>query len=469
MPPSVALLLWLVFVVGLLRFDPARDKRTSLALWVPVVWMFIVASRLPSQWIGGGQIATVSQALEEGNGLDRAIFASLIILSFAILLRRSFNWGGFVARNLLLAAFLLFALTSAMWSDFPFIAFKRWFRDLGNYLIIVVILSDTDPLEALRTVLRRLCFLLVPLSILLIRYFLDIGRQYEAWSGKIMYVGATTGKNMLGVVCLISGLFFFWDTVSRWPDRKGYRTKRIIIVNLLLLGMTLWLLNLSNSATSKICLTLGCLVVAVARLRSIKRNPGILKTLIPVALCVYMILQFGFGINGEIASMVGRNGNLTGRTDLWKILLDMHTNPLLGTGYESFWLGPRLAVVWEKFGSYGINEAHNGYLEVYLSLGLIGLSLLCLFLIASYRSVSRALSSGSTTASLSLALWTVTVFYNVTEAAFKIHPMWLVFLLGVISVPGHAKEQPQNEASSIRQYHRDSVSTLALEPTGLRR
>lgn len=442
MPPTVALFLWFIFVLGLLRFDPARDKRTSLALWVPVVWMFIVASRLPSQWLGGGQIATVSQALEEGNATDRVIFAALIILSFLILLMRSFNWGGFVARNFFLAAFLLFALTSVMWSDFPFIAFKRWFRDLGDYLVILVVISDPHPLEALRTLFRRLCFLVVPLSILLIKYFLNLGRQYEGWSGNTMFVGATTSKNMLGVACLVSGIYFFWDTLSRWADRKQRRTKRIIYVNLLLLGMTVWLLILSDSATSRVCLVLGCLVMVACRMRLIKRNPAILKTLIPVVLSAYLILQFGFGINGEMAGMVGRNANLTGRTDLWKVLLGMHTNPLLGTGYESFWLGPRLAYVWQSYGSWGINEAHNGYLEVYISLGLVGLGLIAMILIASYRSIGKALTSGLSLAPLGLGLFTVLIFYNVTESAFRCSQlMWVIFLLGAIAVSQRVEER----------------------------
>jgi len=47
MPPSLALFLWLVLLLLLLRFDPARDPETSLALWVPVIWLFIDGSRLP--------------------------------------------------------------------------------------------------------------------------------------------------------------------------------------------------------------------------------------------------------------------------------------------------------------------------------------------------------------------------------------------------------------------------------------
>jgi len=37
---------------------------------------------------------------------------------------------------------------------------------------------------------------------------------------------------------------------------------------------------------------------------------------------------------------------------------------LVGTGYESFWLGPRLQRIWLA-GWRGLNAAHNGYLEVF--------------------------------------------------------------------------------------------------------
>jgi exopolysaccharide production protein ExoQ len=466
MSSSLALLLWLFFVMVLLRFDPARDSRTSLALWVPLAWMFIIASRLPSQWLGRGQIEMASQALEEGNALDRAVFAFLILLALVILLLRSFNWGGFFARNFFLTAFLLFALTSVLWSDFPFVAFKRWFRDLGDYLVILLVVSDPHPAEAVRTLLRRLCFLFIPLSILLIKYFPNIGKQYEFWSGNNMFVGAATSKNMLGVACLFSGVYLFWDTLSRWPNRRERRVKPAILVDLVLFAMTLYLLNLSNSATSKVCLVLGCLVVAAANLRLTKRHPGILKVSIPVVLCAYMVLQFGFGINGEIAGMVGRNANLTGRTDLWQFLLSMHTNAALGTGYESFWLGPRLAAVWARFVGTGINEAHNGYLETYINLGLIGLSLLSVFLIACYRNIGKALTSGFSLASLSLALWTVLLFYNFTESAFRgSQLMWVIFLLGAIAV----SQLAQKRAISAPAASLASIQTLPLQPTTLER
>jgi len=64
MPPSLALLLWFILLVALLCFDPAKDSKISLALWVPVIWMFFVGSRLPSQWFGV-QVGSAAQALED--------------------------------------------------------------------------------------------------------------------------------------------------------------------------------------------------------------------------------------------------------------------------------------------------------------------------------------------------------------------------------------------------------------------
>jgi exopolysaccharide production protein ExoQ len=436
MPPTLALALWAVLLFVLLCWDPAKVSRTSPTLWVPVIWMFILGSRLPSQWLGG-QVVISLQAMEDGNPLDRIISSGLILMAIGILVSRSFKWDAFFANNLALTAFLCFALMSVLWSDYPFITFKRWFRDLGNYLIILIPLSDPRPLEAVGTLIRRLFYLLIPLSVLLVKYFPNIGRQYDEWTGVAMYTGPTTGKNMLGVLCLISGLFFFWDTLTRWSNHRERRTKRIILINVAFIGMTLWLLKIADSATSRVCLVIGCLVIATAYTKAAKRNPALVTWLVPGGICLYMALVFGFGldINAQLARALGRDPTLTDRTKIWGFLLSMKISPLFGTGYESFWLGPRLQWFWQNAGLGHINEAHNGFLEVYLNLGIIGLSLLGWFLIASFRTICRRLRRLSSFGSLSLALWTILLFYSITEVGFRSGLMWLTFLLGATAVP----------------------------------
>lgn len=437
MPPLLALSIWFVLLLLLFRFDPAQPPETSWTLWIPITWMFFVASRLPSQWLGR-QSGTVATALEEGNALDRTIWFALLVLALGILLSRSLEWGDLIARNLALVVYISFAFLSIVWSDFAFVAFKRWIRDLGTYLMVLIILSDHCPAEALRTFLRRLCYLTIPLSIILVKYFPAIGRTYEEWTGLAIYVGVTTSKNMLGVACLVSGMFFFWDAATHWCDRHHQQTRRLLTVDIAFILMTLYLLRLSHSATSALCLGIGWLVIALARSRAGERHTTLVKALIPVSFVLYVILGFGLGLNATLAEMVGRDPTLTDRTRIWSILFGLHTNPLVGTGYESFWLGSRLDVIQQK-GAGAINEAHNGYLEVYLNLGAIGLLLLIVFIASAYRTIcNREFRDESF--SLTLGLMTVVLFYNLTEAAFKHGLMWCALLLGGIVVSRYEED-----------------------------
>ncbi len=436
MPPTLALILYLILLLALFRFDPAKDQGSSLALWIPILWMFFESSRLPSQWLGltGGLAA---QVLEEGNPLDRSILFLFIVFSFLVLTLRAFNWGRFFSQNLCLTSFFVFALASVVWSDFPLVALKRWFRDLGNYFVVLVVLSDAYPLDALRTVLRRLSYLLIPLSVVLIKYFPALSRSYNGWTGVAEYVGAATSKNMLGNICLISGIFFVWDTMMRWSSRKERANKLAILVNICFVLMTLWLLNLAQSATSQVCLLIGCALLMALQSGWGRGHLTLIRVLIPVTFCLYLILAFGLNLNGRMASVVGRDPTLTDRTLIWHAVLNEHTNPLVGTGYESFWLGPRLDRIWEQVGR--VNEAHDGYLEVYLNLGGIGLGLLVAFLLASYGTISSTFKISVPLARFNLVVWTVILFYNVTEAAFKSGLMWLMLLLGGLFLP--AKDQ----------------------------
>jgi O-antigen ligase len=462
MPPSVALALWFILLLALWRFDPAKVSGTSVALWLPLVEFFIICSRLPSQWLGLiGTGAVQQDVLEQGNGVDRLIYIALIVLSVAVLIARSFEWSEFLARNVALTVFLSFCLISVAWSDYPYVAFKRWFRDLAPYATMLVVLSDRRPVEAFRTLCRRACYLLVPLCILTIKYFPDLSRQYDPWSGEPMYVGITTSKNTLGGLCLFSGLFFVWDILARWRQRKERGSARVLIVNVVFVWMILWLLKLAQSATSFACLMLGCAILAAAHTGMMKRRPGILLTLVPLAFLAYVFLAFGLGIdiNAAVAQALGRDPTLTGRTLIWDTLLSVDINPLIGTGYESFWMGKRLLWIWERRGI--INEAHNGFLQVYLNIGYIGLFLLCCYLLSAYFRIRAQVRASSDVGRFAFALLMVLLFYNLTEAAFGTGPIWLAIMPAALAVP-----QPGfalTEVMRRSQIHRTAAARVGLQ------
>ena len=167
MPLQIALVAWLILLLVFVRYDSSKDSRPSLVLWVPVLWLFFMGSRTPAQWLGTGS-TSAADTFMEGSPLDRAIYFVLIGLAVGTLATRHVNWSRLLARNFALTLFLLLALASVTWSDFPAITFKRWFRDVGMYSMVVLVLSQPCPLDAICTVIRRSSYLLLFLSVVLI-------------------------------------------------------------------------------------------------------------------------------------------------------------------------------------------------------------------------------------------------------------------------------------------------------------
>lgn len=160
-----------------------------------------------------------------------------------------------------------------------------------------------------------------------------------------------------------------------------------------------------------------------------------------------------------MAAAVGRDPTLSDRTVIWQTVLSVRTNPVVGTGYASFWLGPRLDQIWPVVGN--INEAHNGYLEVYLNLGWIGLVLFVAFLLSSYGAIWKRFDTAAHVTALGLGLWAILIFYNLTEsAAFGGHPIFLTFLMTTMFVPERVKTEAWTPAGPTRA---STKATAALQ------
>jgi len=475
MPPLLALLIYAVLLLWLMRKDPAKDPQVSSAVWIPFTWLLILAARLPSQWFGT-QSSSAFRAAQDGNLLDRIIYLVLMLLALRVAVSRKTRWGELISQNLILSSLILLGLMSVLWSDFPAVTLRRWVRDLGGYFMIAVILSESNPMSAVQMVVRRVSYVLIPLSVILIKYFPNLGRGYETWSGATMNLGATLNKNSLGVLCLVSGLFFIWDFLKRWKDRSDRATRRVLAVDALFIGMTLWLLRLASSSTSEVCFFVGCLLLIMGHLRVTRGSLQFLKVLIPATLVAIALSDWLFNIREFVTRFVGRDTTFTGRVELWEYLDSIHTNWLLGAGYESFWLGPRLLEIWARF-PFGPNQAHNGYREVQLNLGLVGFFLVIAFLIVSFWKICKNLRSQPHYALLSLSIWIALVFYNITEAALRMsHLLWMILLMGMLTLPklenvrsnrrlqspamtrGRRPLNPASQSETVVRSHSDSLA-----------
>ena len=105
-------------------------------------------------------------------------------------------------------------MVSVLWAHSPLASFKRWFKEFGNIVVLLVILTEEDPQQAIRAVFVRCGFVLIPLSLVFVRWFPDLGRHYNIHSGEMEAVGVTCQKNSLGVMILACSLLIFWDWIE---------------------------------------------------------------------------------------------------------------------------------------------------------------------------------------------------------------------------------------------------------------
>jgi O-antigen ligase len=307
--------------------------------------------------------------------------------------------------------------------------------------------------------MKRCAYVLIPFSILMIKYYPQYGRAYEAWSGAPMNTGITTNKNLLGCDCLILGFFFVWHFLKTWRLPRSMVRRNELLLCAGFLVMIWWLLFKSNSQTSLMALLVGIFVLLFAGWQAIDRR-HIGTYLVFGTVCI-VGAELTFGIYDTVLVLLGRDATLTERTFLWEDLLKADIDPLLGAGFESFWLGERMAELWIKH-PFRPNQAHNGYLETYLNLGLIGLFMLLGLIIATYSKARRELLNNFEFGRFRLGYLAAAVAYNWTEAGFKtLHFVFFVFYIIAIDYRPARREVP---GGGGRKLGEEAEKELVLQP-----
>jgi O-antigen ligase len=271
-------------------------------------------------------------------------------------------------------------------------------------------------------------------------------------------VGVATQKNGLGELCDVIGLVLLWRFRSAYSDRENPRRRRHLVALGAVLAMVVWLLWMCNSMTSICALTMATTVMLLSTRPAFRRSPARVHLLI-VALLAVTIYGLFFQSSGGLIASLGRNPTLTGRTDIWQVVTTVGNNRLIGAGYESFWLGPRLQRMWDAFPGLRLNESHNGYIEILITLGWIGEVLLGILIVMGYRNVIACLRRDPDFGSLRMALFLSAIVTGLTEAAFRMMgPPWIIFLLAS-AAPMYALPK-----AGRRKYARSRLALSAKVP-----
>ena len=275
-----------------------------------------------------------------------------------------------------------------------------------------------------------------------------------------MNTGVTTDKNALGLIVLMVSLVVWWNVRLLLIHKDEPNRGRRLLAQGILLAFGLALFWMAQCSTGKACFILGSFLIVASNLRAIRKRPKRVHVL-----CLTILLVAGgtllFGGQAEVVNALGRQSNMSGRTDIWAAVIPAVPNSIVGAGFESFWISPNVRIFQRTLLNLGwypslvevLNEAHDGYIEIYLSLGWIGVCLIALILIGGYRRAYKAFQRDPELGSLFLAFVAVGMVYNVTEAGFRmLNPAWIFLLLAIVSASGVAvgffgSEKPKSSVS----------------------
>jgi exopolysaccharide production protein ExoQ len=481
MNPTLASLVYGCGIAGLFFLNRDNSIRTSKALWVPVVYIWVVASRPVSVWLGMAP-PTAGDIQLEGSPIDAAFIGALLLIGIFVLISRGRTVLSFLNSNAPILVYFLFCLLSISWSDYPGVAFKRWIKAIGDLVMILIVVTDEQPVAALRRLYSRTGFILMPISLLLIKYYPYIGRGYDQWTGAPWNCGASLDKNMLGVITFVLLLGTLWHVLAllRRDERPVYRS-RVLLAQSSLLVIGVILLSDANSVTSEVGLAIGAALLLVTNLRYVRRHAAAVHVLVVLLLVTASSVML-LGGGASAAQALGRDSHLTGRTDIWAAVIPLAPNPLVGAGFESFWLSPHVhEMLAKQFPNLPLNEAHDGYIEVYLELGWLGLALIGLILIDGYRRSVNAFRRAPALGGLMIAYILAATVYSVTEAGFRmLDPIWIFCLLAILQAskiatglsarasqsreasPGWAAEQPP-KSSHLMTPTRRTVARVSCD------
>ena len=147
----------------------------------------------------------------------------------------------------------------------------------------------------------------------------------------------------------------------------------------------------------------------------------------------------------------GSAGTLIGRKHLWQALIPLGMrHPILGAGFGGFWTPTMVQDLKEVF-IWGPGQAHNGYIEIFLHLGMVGLVLFGLVVVTALTGGMRQMYLGFEYGRVRLILVVLTLVHNYSESGFirPTHLIWFTFLLASVNVWQGLPSQLEEPSKSL--------------------
>ncbi|MBD2260597.1 O-antigen ligase family protein [Pseudanabaena sp. FACHB-2040] len=351
---------------------------------------------------------------------------------------------GIISKNPLLIALSLIILLSPAWSEMPIVGLTASIGYLLALLITVQMAEKYTWLE-LDEILR------IGLSVVGVLTLVSAALSPSSYFTTEPWGALIGGRKNFGILCgLITSLWLLNWLGSKKADWLSPICACFFSIFVIL----------GNSITGLITL-MACLyalfLTSSSRFLKRKESLRILSVLGPISIFVVSIFISNFP---RVAIFFGKDPTFTGRTLIWEVLIEKvnNYNALLGYGYNGFWQvwrgsdSPGYNIKPDLLGDYVAPHAHNGFVEVFIQLGYLGLIIfILLFLQTSYKAVQKAYSAKGKEQRLPLLLITFLIFSNIGETfqLGMIGPNINLFILVILAI----KLNPKQDRRSITAYN----------------
>ena len=361
--------------------SPVRSARLTKLEWCFTLLALVAFCCIP--FIVGDQpqgadslnpVDMLKSVSPKGDQIKQMILAALYF-GFTGLLLRKVHPRAMLFVGVPLILLVGWTMASAMWSVNAELTVRRTAALLGT-VVIGLYLGTRFDLRRLLHLLALVAIVVLGLSLLVALLAPSSGLDFE---GRLR--GVTAHKNALGNFAALAFL------VAAAQLRLNGVSGLMFVIARLVLALSVICMAWAHSAA-----VLPVLVAAVAALivgRALRRSSGGFLAFLPVAGFIAMlVLQLAVAHSSALAVMMGKDPDISGRTLVWNFAERMIiAEPLLGYGFGAFWVGDNSpgAVFWSNT-HLGVPHAHNGYLQLMLDTGTIGL---LLFLLAAVIVVVR--------------------------------------------------------------------------------
>lgn len=396
------------------------DRSVEKAFTVTV--LFLSTSALQSKLLDLSSVQTIT----DGSPVMKAIWACVYLVVAVYVVRHRREVAAIIRANRLLFLLVALAIVSTAWSPVPAVTLRRSIGLGCTTLFGVYFCSRYDIREQLKllgSVLAATVVLSVLAELFVPNMFPPVDPlSLGGWNGVFLQ------KNDFGRVLALLAVVM---TV-----RTRRSTKATLFYAAVLLALVVIIAKTESRTALLITIVMVLAITAFSGVRWKRRTLVTLGS--ACTLLILLLALAAISFRAELAGLMGRDMRLTGRTEIWNLSLSaVAERPVLGYGYSAFWDGSEEGARVRQLVGWEVPNAHNGYIETALDLGIVG----CLICFAAYgiairRAVAYVQQNPGNEAKWPLAYMLFTLLYCTSESAFLASNsiVWILFSAAACSV-----------------------------------